>query len=149
MSGLHTDCVLSVDWPCLTSKLWLMTQGSRKATICWISSGGAATGEFQMPLVHWRWALVLNGNREDWKWHSINRSCQTIKQCTDVPLMNLAVGSLSVRVSQAAWKVFPCRCGFTTAWNQKRNHRWHSQLIYTWNGHGVWSEDHKSWADEL
>ena len=28
-----------------------------------------------------RAARLLNGGREDWKWHSINRNCQTIKQC--------------------------------------------------------------------
>lgn len=77
----HKQHFYCVDWPCLTSRTWER---------CLQETGRSHFGRSH-PAEQRRWqipnaALLLkgaarfNGSREDWKWHSINRNCQTIKQ---------------------------------------------------------------------
>lgn len=82
MHTRRTNSALSVDWPRLSSRMWeWRLQEAGQPRFVWSHPAVRPLANFTCRSFIGRKARPFNGGGEDWKWHSINRNCQTIKQC--------------------------------------------------------------------
>lgn len=58
-----------------------LTQSSQETGRTFLIMYSAAPGTSQMQPIDWRRLAVLAEASCNWKWHGINRNCQTIKHC--------------------------------------------------------------------